>query len=799
MTDTNNTTTNLNILSKFIGTRSYYGKQNADGSYKKISSQLTNLILLSHLEYKSTIGTYLLSYGKYSKILCFDIDVHVVDDDDLKIKSLDIVTRIVNYLNSIQFNPILEASGTPNSFHVWLLFDDKVEAKVLRIFAKSILQLLNINTSDVEIFPKQDKVEKGKIGNLIKLPLGVNQKNGNISKIISGNLTHTETIKMKEWREDVNNIININSNKNIRPCFKIIYQSMLQLSHGDGHYWRTAIGNDLLREMNIDESIAFFKYQDDFDPNVTKYQLESLKGLDNPHSCMKLKENCLEVEGLNSFPLNLCKGCKWEYVKVANTNTVNEKNVHLNNCIIDNLLFTYNSNNSPYKYWYEVNFGIKAFPHPGVLLSKYPMSIGMMRGLVREAGRGEIPNLDDIYKSGMVENLVKIFKCKYDPEKGSWVDFIREHKKRLITFYIEEDTNITEDFLRNNNILKLLLPSTYDKMLLVYLANGLFQPECVPNNKSEEFLILAQSRPHGIILKPTKTGISSTAELIGIKSERQTIASLTGFNMPKKEESFRGVLSTSTTPYLMDEFLEKPENEQLTSAFLDYLERGNFISHVGKTVEIHSLSTISFASNIDKNKSLQSQLAIVMEKFTKNFIGLGSRFGFLWLNSKGTPISHDRKLYDIGEFTYEFIKLAKGSFTKYILQHDDWLNTPHYNDWYDVVEEIANKTDIVDGFVRSIAHGYTHINGGCLRYILFWWVVEDPTRLLLDEWDLDLESDFAKRYTKEYYDLLLEQLRNLQTVLAENVGEIGRTEFAFDRELEKLKDIRDGNGGNLND
>jgi len=114
----------------------------------------------NHLIGDITLGIYTTRADQTSKWLCLDVD----DMDVALVQKL--VARVED-----RFGPnacLVEFSGT-KGYHIWLFFD---EPKSVR----TVVELGRLLTKDVcvEIYPKQ--VEIDGIGNLVKLPLGIQKK-----------------------------------------------------------------------------------------------------------------------------------------------------------------------------------------------------------------------------------------------------------------------------------------------------------------------------------------------------------------------------------------------------------------------------------------------------------------------------------------------------------------------------------------------------------------------------------------------------------------------------------------------
>lgn len=192
-----------------------YGKQQPAGTYIKISSNVNEELIDMHLKGKITIGMYCLDKANTVKWLCFDIDDHEKTGRDCP----GIVQKIVQYLRE-KYGLIayVEASGSDNSYHVWVFLKPSPAGDVLA-FGEQVISELNI--SDIEIFPKQSSIEENGFGNLVKLPMGINKKSDKRSFFLSSDtmqplglddaITLLSNAKMYSVPQDVNDATNNNN------------------------------------------------------------------------------------------------------------------------------------------------------------------------------------------------------------------------------------------------------------------------------------------------------------------------------------------------------------------------------------------------------------------------------------------------------------------------------------------------------------------------------------------------------------------------------------------------------------
>ncbi|MGQ9744298.1 MAG: TOTE conflict system archaeo-eukaryotic primase domain-containing protein [Candidatus Bathycorpusculaceae bacterium] len=184
------------LLRLFVARIDVYAIQLKQGSYVKVSEQLTLEFLQEHLEGKITLGIYQLDTHGMCKWLCFDFDPERFQDQEQvkraitgllgicfeKAKEGDEVERPRIWHHAV----LLEASRYPDpSFHVWVLFATPVLAKVARWLGLRLLELANLNPNQIELFPKQTELlPERPYGNLVKLPLGLHQREGKWSRLL---------------------------------------------------------------------------------------------------------------------------------------------------------------------------------------------------------------------------------------------------------------------------------------------------------------------------------------------------------------------------------------------------------------------------------------------------------------------------------------------------------------------------------------------------------------------------------------------------------------------------------------
>ncbi len=146
--------------------RRFSGLRNVYGTYDPktmrccvIKQPVTNKVLIHHLKGTRPYGVFLLMDDRIRAIAA---DFDRLDPDP--------VAQFVHRAQHYQIPAYVEVSKS-KGFHVWIFFDERgVPAAKARMVIHHILQ--EIDCSDVEVFPKQDRLNSAnQYGNFINAPL----------------------------------------------------------------------------------------------------------------------------------------------------------------------------------------------------------------------------------------------------------------------------------------------------------------------------------------------------------------------------------------------------------------------------------------------------------------------------------------------------------------------------------------------------------------------------------------------------------------------------------------------------
>lgn len=139
----------------------------------------TSEVLSAHLDARQdrTIGIYPMLPDETCWFLAMDFDKYDWKQD---------VAAVMQLCSSHEIPALLERSRSGNGGHIWIFFRQNIEAATARRFGMTLLSLtmnkryqIGMESYD-RLFPNQDTLPKGGLGNLIALPLqGGPRKQGN--------------------------------------------------------------------------------------------------------------------------------------------------------------------------------------------------------------------------------------------------------------------------------------------------------------------------------------------------------------------------------------------------------------------------------------------------------------------------------------------------------------------------------------------------------------------------------------------------------------------------------------------
>jgi hypothetical protein len=123
------------------------------------------MIEARHLGQNECLGVYPLMDDGTVRFAVIDLDnKEHAPDHDIE----DKVLGIGGQLSEASIPYLIERSQSGRGFHVWIFFSGPVDARLVRRFLVGMLKKRKVAA---EVFPKQERLEAGKVGNCIRLPL----------------------------------------------------------------------------------------------------------------------------------------------------------------------------------------------------------------------------------------------------------------------------------------------------------------------------------------------------------------------------------------------------------------------------------------------------------------------------------------------------------------------------------------------------------------------------------------------------------------------------------------------------
>ncbi len=164
-------------------------KSDRNHGYSPVDAPFTVGLAGSHLRGGVTIGIYLVRRDDQVGQLVFDMDATRAAVDrafgdqeaagELGRRIHHAGIALLKGLRAAGFDPLLVDSGYKGR-HLWCFFPKPEPAGKARALGKAWARVLAPPDPQlaIEVFPKQDSVPPGKLGNLVKIPLGIHRRTG---------------------------------------------------------------------------------------------------------------------------------------------------------------------------------------------------------------------------------------------------------------------------------------------------------------------------------------------------------------------------------------------------------------------------------------------------------------------------------------------------------------------------------------------------------------------------------------------------------------------------------------------
>ena len=237
------------------------------------------------------------------------------------------VLAVKSHIEGLGAQAVVVASGSPDSYHVHIPIL-RTPVGTSHEFLKTMLYELkqeykDLEWHDTETFPKQSNKDRV-YGNALKLPLAVNNKTGQRSRILDDDLEPvdvlfiTKVIELQEPEKEAEKVgkrmflpaklsrpVSSNYTRgSMRPC--IVTALTKQLEGGEGNDMRVVVVCEALASgKSRDEIVKMFKGQTDFDEATTAMYVDYITGRGyHPWKCETIQDRCASFVDCSQCPRN---------------------------------------------------------------------------------------------------------------------------------------------------------------------------------------------------------------------------------------------------------------------------------------------------------------------------------------------------------------------------------------------------------------------------------------------------------------------------------------------------------------
>jgi len=282
-----------------------------------------------HVSGEITLGLYEIGLDDTVTWCCDDVDSHNGETD-----AREKVTRLVSTCRSHSIPFLLEASGSIDSYHLWI-FHRRTSTYNANRFIRQINSEAKV---DCEAFPKQKSLysKDAKYGNLVKLPICYHQKSKARSAFLDadtfepleGPIPHPGLVHLLEIpdlseskSEGMPRISSRHetkrktcSSKSLDYCMQRALDDKILLEGSEGDNLRLAMAIKAQKiGLDAEATAQLFQYQKDYDHDFSLNKVLKTWSYDySPYSCSTLQDKCGKlIKGYcQSCPLNPAAGEK---------------------------------------------------------------------------------------------------------------------------------------------------------------------------------------------------------------------------------------------------------------------------------------------------------------------------------------------------------------------------------------------------------------------------------------------------------------------------------------------------------
>lgn len=143
--------------------------------YRHVKGEISDPVIMRHATNEQPIAVFFLK-GQVVRAAALDLDAH--DGSMGWAEMVAWAKPIVDRLKDLGLKPICFRSGGGAGMHIWMLWKEPQSAAHVRSILAAVLAEFGakpgtggVLVNEVEVFPKQDDLPEGKVGNPIALPL----------------------------------------------------------------------------------------------------------------------------------------------------------------------------------------------------------------------------------------------------------------------------------------------------------------------------------------------------------------------------------------------------------------------------------------------------------------------------------------------------------------------------------------------------------------------------------------------------------------------------------------------------
>lgn len=302
----------------FRSRRTDHAEQQSDGGYYPHATGDWPDLIWEMLGKKVTIATYSIGEDGLTVQCAFDLDNHGGNNP-----ALPRVSAVVKHVEDLGAQPVLVASGSPDSYHAHIpivrapIATSHEFIKVVHNELKKANGDLDLK-HDTETFPKQKNASHSK-GNALKLPLAFSRKSGVRSQLLDPETKQpvdvvfiTKVVLLRQPEKEAERV-GVRQYLPVRPCQTtrrdmrpcVVAAINQQLNGSSGNDMRVAIVCEALASgKSREETIELFSGQNDFDPKITAKHVDYI--VDHgyrPWNCETLQQRCAGLVDCGNCPL----------------------------------------------------------------------------------------------------------------------------------------------------------------------------------------------------------------------------------------------------------------------------------------------------------------------------------------------------------------------------------------------------------------------------------------------------------------------------------------------------------------